>query len=123
MSSIFKNYEDEPQVSNTAGQEKEFEANIDKEIAQYRRFISDQNNLNNVNTIKFWNDNLQYPYLSKLSKILLNINSSSACIERFFSICGLVCDKRRGSMKKDLIIMRSMIKTNMSLLQTLNKTR
>ena len=61
------------------------------------------------------------PNLFKLTVILLNIKSSSAFIERYFSISGIICDKRRLSMKDDLIIMRSMMKTNMKILTELNE--
>ncbi|RNA20169.1 hypothetical protein BpHYR1_043187 [Brachionus plicatilis] len=40
--------------------------------------------------IKFWNEDCIMPYLAKLAIVLLNIPSSSAYIERFYSICGLV---------------------------------
>ena len=48
---------------------------------------------------------------------MLNIPSSSASIERFFSICGVICTQRRGNMDPDTIIKRSMLKVNVTLLE------
>ncbi len=56
-------------------------------------------------------------YLS--GKKELRIESSSALIERFFSICGVVCTRRETIMKADLLIKRSM-KSNMHILAQLN---
>ena len=50
----------------------------------------------------------------KRAIILLNIQSS-AFIERFFSICGVVCTRRATNMKADLIIKRSMLKSNIDI--------
>ena len=61
------------------------------------------------------------PKLFDLTIILLNISASSAFIERFFSIAGIVCDLKRLNMKEDLIIMRSLMKTNMTVLAELNE--
>jgi hypothetical protein len=72
--------------------------------------------------MSFWKAHrVHLPHLFKLAIILLNIKSSSAFIERYFSISGIVCDKRRLNMKDDLIIMRSMMKTNMKILSELNE--
>jgi hypothetical protein len=70
----------------------------------------------------FWKKNsLKFPMLYKLALVLLNIQSSSAFIERFFSICGVVCTRRATNMKADLLIKRSMMKSNMHILPHLNK--
>ena len=70
----------------------------------------------------FWKKNsLKFPMLYKLAIVLLNIQSSSAFIERFFSICGVVCTRRATNMKADLLIKRSMMKSNMHILTHLNK--
>ena len=65
----------------------------------------------------FW---LEYsnkmPILRKLFLILLNIPGSAAFIERYLSISGIVCQKRRGNMSEQLIINRSMLKANLKLL-------
>jgi hypothetical protein len=43
------------------------------------------------------------PKIYKLALILLNIPCSSALVERFFSICGLICKNRSFNMRADLI--------------------
>ena len=96
---------------------------LDAEILQYSSLIADQNVIkSNVSTSVFWKEKRQeLPNLFKLSIILLNISSTSAFIERFFSISGIVCENRRANMTDDLIVMRSMLKANMSILGTLTK--
>ena len=73
-------------------------------------------------TNEFW---LKYrtnmPKLFDLQVILLNIPASSSFIERFFSISGIVCDSRRLNMNDELIVMRSLMKANMSILNDLQE--
>ena len=66
-------------------------------------------------------NSVKFPMLYKLALVLLNIQSSSAFIERFFSICGVFCTRRATNMKADLLIKRSMMKSNMHILTHLNK--
>ena len=75
---------------------------------------------NAKSTAAFWSENKDdLPKLFELQIILLNIPATSSFIERFFSICGIVCDARRLNMEDDLIEMRSMMKTNMWILTEL----
>ncbi len=60
------------------------------------------------------------PRICRLALLLLNIPASSALVENFFSICGLVCKSRVSDMKYELIRFRSLIKTNMRFLTKLN---
>ena len=73
-----------------------------------------------LTTNAFW---LKYrkrlPNLFKIAMQLLSIPSSSAFIERFFSICGVICKKRCGNMSDATIISRSFLKTNLRLLDKL----
>ena len=81
-------------------------------------------NANSTTTKLFWQNNaLEFPSLREIAIILLNIQSSSAFIERFFSICGVVCTRRATNMKADLIIKRSMLKSNIDILDHLNNKR
>ena len=74
-----------------------------------------------INSPDFWKKYVdKMPNLSKLFYILANIPAASAQIERFFSMTGLVCDKRRLRMKTNLIVIRSMLLANISILQNLN---
>ena len=61
------------------------------------------------------------PKLFDLQIILLNIPASSSFIERFFSISGIVCDSRRLNMNDELIVMISLMKANMSILNELQE--
>ena len=96
---------------------------IDTEILHYSTLLADQNVLkSNKPTSIFWQEHRkEMPKLFELSIILLNISSTSAFIERFFSISGIVSENRRASMTEELIEMRSMLKANMSILSALTK--
>ena len=59
--------------------------------------------------------------LRLLSRLLRAIPASSAFIERFFSICGIICDVRSGAMTDALIKIRCLLKANFNILQELNK--
>jgi hypothetical protein len=55
------------------------------------------------------------PLMSSLAKIILCIPASSSFIERFYSICGVVCSKRNGNMTGELVGERAFLKANMKL--------
>jgi hypothetical protein len=95
---------------------------IDNEIKKLTYLIKNEKFTKvKFSTRQFWiRHSSNLPYLGKLSAILLNIPASSAFIERFFSICGIVCEKRRLAMKDDLIIIRTLLKGNMKVLEELN---
>ena len=72
-------------------------------------------------TASFWRTNGEkFPILRRIAVILYNIPSSSAFIERFYSICGNVCKVRSGNINSDTIIYRSMLKANIHLLDELS---
>ena len=51
-------------------------------------------NLETISTKQFWlTHQTSLPILSTLAVKLLNIPSTTACIERYFSICGIICNK------------------------------
>jgi hypothetical protein len=54
---------------------------------------------------------------------MINIRSSSAVIERFFSICGIIDAARRRNSKTDLFTTRALLKANYDILKKLNSTR
>ena len=56
---------------------------------------------------------------NSVAKILLNRNSSSAFIERFFSICGFIQDKRRAKTSIDLFKKRCLLRANIKILNEL----
>ena len=95
---------------------------VELEINALRLKVKDQMFIENpISTKLFWQKNaLQLPNLYEIALVLLNVQASSAFIERFFSICGVVCSRRATNMKPDLIIKRSMLKSNIHILNHLN---
>jgi len=83
-------------------------------------------NIENLNSPKLkisnHNDKRTFPKICELALILLNINSSSAFIERFFSICGFIQDKRRQNITIDLFKMRCLLRANIKILDELKGT-
>ena len=66
----------------------------------------------------FWMNNfLKFYNLSKIFLIISGISCSSAFIERFFSICGIIGNQRNYNMKQDLFFMRAMLAGNIELLK------
>ena len=101
-----------------------FKNSLQKEVENFRLFLLDKNyaNLETINSTKsFWLKNISsFPNLSKLASILLNINSSSSFIERYFSICGFSSKKNRSNIGVDLFIKRCMLRANIDILKQLN---
>ncbi len=95
---------------------------VELEINALRLKVKDQMFIENpISTKLFWQKNaLQLPNLNEIALVLLNVQASSAFIERFFSICGVVFSRRATNMKPDLIIKRSMLKSNIYILNHLN---
>ena len=90
---------------------------------EIKLFVSKFPELDEIkSTNSFWKKNREdLKHLYKLSEIIFNISSTSAQLERFFSISGLVCDKRRMRMTNELVIKRAMLKANLSLLSEINQ--
>ena len=101
---------------------KNFNDEQNEEIDKLRKILLENKYQIKESNTQFWrNHERLLPELYKLATILLNIQSSSAFVERFFSICGIICKKRASNMKNELIIMRSMMKANFHLLNELNE--
>ena len=103
----------------TALQKDGFTAEIDK----FKTFIS-QNNFENIKRIKsstaFWEQNSgAIPHIARLFLLLNTIPSTSASIERYFSICGFVSNKRSSNMAPDLFVTRCLLRANLGLLTEL----
>ena len=102
-----------------------FEKDLDKEISFFSEFFTSKEKLRPItDTKKFWLKNRsKMPILFNLAIITLSIPASSAYIERFFSVSGVICANTRSfNMKDDLIIMRSMLKANYKILFELAST-
>ena len=68
----------------------------------------------------FWNTYLNVlPNLKNLAIILLGIPSSSAGIERFFSMCGFMSKKNGCSINTDLFIDKCILRANLDLIEDL----
>ena len=96
---------------------------VEEEVGHISTFVASREfRKTKCSTKQFWQKNqMRFPHLSKLVRVLLNIPSSSAFIERFFNICGVICKKRSMQMKDDLIINRCLLKANMAILNELNE--
>ena len=79
----------------------------------------------NFSGFKFWLDVIfvivilihdQYPHLSKLF-LKTSINSSSAIIERFFSICGIINTQRNQNMEFELFEILAIHSSNFKILE------
>jgi len=70
---------------------------------EFAQILQDSKLLSKIKSSKkFWSQNEEkFPYMSKLFA-LTSINSSSAFIERFFSICGIINTDRNENMKHEL---------------------
>ncbi|CAF1029887.1 unnamed protein product, partial [Brachionus calyciflorus] len=93
---------------------------LEKEKLIFLRIVIDESNFDTNSSARFWNKfKKDVPFLGKLAIILLNIPSSSAYIERFYSICGAICKQNCGDMRKNTIIMRSVLKANIDLIENI----
>ena len=114
-----KDEENESQVNKENLELKE----IENEIAIFRTSLLNEKMFVKgcTSTSNFWMKHAKsLPNLFKLTKILLNIQASSAFIERFFSVCGIVCNLKNMNMKDQMIIIRSILKANIGILNELN---
>ena len=94
---------------------------IQKEKIEFLKII-DNKDFKTKSTAHFWKKNIdKFPQISRLAAILFNIPSSSAYIERFYSIAGNVCKQRCGNMSSETIIYRSVLKANIGNLDKLMK--
>lgn len=115
---IFKN--EKPMSQNNLDSANLFHFNQETadEVKSYSNLIKDKNFIETCeNSPDFWINNAEkYPILYKTALVLCSINSSSAFIERFFSICGVINDCRRGNMDKDLFFIRAFLACNIDIL-------
>ena len=95
---------------------------IKNEISLFRKLILEEDMIGEdcISTRRFWlTYRTQLPNLFSLTKILLNIQASTAFVERYFSICGITCNVRNTNMADQTIIMRSVLKSNIETLDNL----
>ena len=107
------------EAQENAGELFILEKELDDEIA---KIIGSQTQMRDVQSSNlFWKDRHDLPRLRELFIVLNTICSSSAFIERYFNISGIVCKQRAMNMNDDLIIARGLLKTNMNILEEMNK--
>lgn len=113
--------DNDEEKQNKEPEKFKIEIELEKEIVKLAEILNKTEFLKTVKSNKsFWNKYMnEMPRLAKLAIVLLNINVSGAFIERFFSICGIICKKSAGNMRDDLIITRSMLKANIQILEEL----
>jgi hypothetical protein len=94
---------------------------IETEVSKFINLTRESHFLEQeFSTKQFWKKHKnQLPNLFNLASLLLGIPPSSAFIERYFSISGIVCN-RRLSMNDDLVIERSLLKANVKILEELS---
>jgi hypothetical protein len=127
--SNFFNFGRAPTIDRTILEEEMFESIINDEIREFRDIILARNyeNILNLNTsykgieqffIKYGD---KLPNLKKLALILLSINSSSACIERYFSICGFTSKKNACNIRDSIYQAKCLFRANFDIIKKLNR--
>jgi hypothetical protein len=120
----FNHFFDKDLINKEDMQYEMLKLNFTKEVEEFHKLISSKNfkivpTINS--TASFWIKNaIKFPLLSKLARLLINIKSSCACIERFFSICGFNSKKNRGNIGDDLFTCRCILRANIDILKELN---
>ena len=96
---------------------------LEKEVSAFSTLVtSEEFRSLSWNTKDFWlSHKITFPKLFKLARVLLNIPASTAFIERFFSICGIICKQRSMNMDDELFIARCIFKANINIFNELNQ--
>jgi hypothetical protein len=96
---------------------------LDLEILNFAELLGKERIIKlRLSTTDFWKKHkVKMPKLFELQIILLNISASSAFKERFFSISGIVNDVKRANHADEYLVYRSMLKSNMSILTSMNE--
>jgi len=94
---------------------------LDGEILHFTELISNKQLIASCkNSSSFWIKNSKkLPKLSELFIIINSVPASTAGIERYFNITGLINNDRRLRMMDDLVEMRSLFKANLPILDEL----
>jgi hypothetical protein len=94
---------------------------VQNEVSLFRNLIVSEQMPDEdcISTRRFWlKHQSQLPNLFKLTRKLLNIQASTAFVERFFSIFRIICSDKNANMNDNTIIMRLVLKSN---IETLNE--
>ncbi|CAF1108316.1 unnamed protein product [Brachionus calyciflorus] len=112
---LHKDDDDEDEFCGS-GQSKASISNIRREKEIFVSMINQpiEEDTEPFTTKQFWTENkTNIPLLFRSDFILLSIPASSAFIERFFSVCGVICKKRAGNMTDYLKTSRAFLKCNL----------
>ena len=98
------------------------EQEINSEIIKFTDLITAENFKRTLlSSNEFWKDKKRdFPHLCTLFLILNSIGASSAYIERFFSICGIICTQRNQNSKEDLFQARAMLSSNFKIVKKIS---
>ena len=92
---------------------------INLEINEFSKIIANKD-FKCLSSNQFWIEKkLEFPNLCTLFAMLNSINASSAYIERFFSLCGIITTQRNQNSREDLFVSRAMLCANMKILEKL----
>ena len=81
----------------------DFNKKVEDEVRIFIKILKEKTDWKEIKTEEFWiKYRKEMPILFKLAVILKNISCSSAAIERYFSLAGVVCKTRCTNMKEDL---------------------
>lgn len=94
-----------------------FLENIDKQVEAFGNLLLKEPM---QSTKEFWQENKsEIGLVYELYLLLSTIPSSSASIERFFSLCGSVCNPRACNMTDELVRTRCLLKGNLKIIEEL----
>jgi hypothetical protein len=100
----------ESQIEKRRTEENYLKLQLENEVSLFHNFLIKEKMLEDdcVSTKRFWlRHKSALPNLFKLALKILNIQASTAFIERFFSICGIICsDKNSNINDKTLFFSR-----------------
>lgn len=125
-SCMVKFLEDEEEEEHFESTNKVFilSKEVEREVKEFNDIILSENYVKGPKLSKkrFWIKNKGIlPILTKFSRKLTCFSSSSAFIERFFSICGVISNNKNSNMTEELFITRSLLKANISIIKELSK--
>ena len=81
-----------------------------------KNYLADIRENDTRNPFAFWKERrASYSKIAPIAEDLLSAPASHACVERIFSVCGILTDGRRNHMKKSLE-MRMFLKLNKDIL-------
>ena len=94
---------------------------IENEKVAFSQMI-EQNDFGTTSTKTFRMKNkTKLPHLKDLAGVLINIPSAAAFIERYYSLCGNICETKSGNMGKKQIMKRSLLKGNKAITKQLSE--